>query len=184
MDERPSQYMANLEAAGPDAIQQIVTAPQPPRSPMGYKPIHYFFYGTLKDPRALAEVLGVEQAPVLRPAKVIGYSLTKWGDYKALVDGKPGEEVVGVAGEITSAEDEHKLAYYETSAYCLAPCRIFFVDDQEPSQLSGKTFMYAGDAVALREGRFDMQLWELQMGTRLPASWHESKRSEMGQEPT
>ncbi|KAK8135501.1 hypothetical protein PG984_003441 [Apiospora sp. TS-2023a] len=182
MDERPSQYMANLEAAGPEVIQQILTAPHPPRSPERYKPIHYFFYGTLKDPRVLAEVLGVEQAPALRAAKIIGYSLTNWGDYKALVDGRPGEEVVGVAGEISSAEDEHKLAYYETSAYRLAPVRIFFTDGQEPSQLSGKSFKYAGDAVALQEGRFDRELWELQMGTRLPANWHESKRSEQGQD--
>ena len=142
---------------------------------MGYKPIHYFFYGTLKDPRVLANILGVEQAPALRAAKIIGYSLANWGDYKALVDGRPGEEVVGVAGEITSAEDEHKLVYYETSAYCLASCRIFFIDGREPSQLSGKTFMYAGDAVALQEGRFDRRLWELQMGTRLPANWNESR---------
>lgn len=98
------------------------------------------------------------------------------------MDGETGEEVVGVAGEIASAEYEHKLAYYETSAYCLAPCCIFFTDKQEPSQLSGKTFMYAGDGVALQEGRFDRQLWELQMGTRLPANWHESKRSETEQD--
>lgn len=57
-------------------IQQILTAPHPPRTPTEYKSVHYFFYGTLKDPRMLAEVLGVEQAPVLRPAKIIGYSLT------------------------------------------------------------------------------------------------------------
>lgn len=31
--------------------------------------------------------------------------------------------------------------------------------------------MYAGDAEALREGRFDRTLWELQMGKKLPAKW-------------
>ncbi|KAK8002426.1 hypothetical protein PG989_002145 [Apiospora arundinis] len=177
LDERPSQYMANLEAAGPEAIRELLMAPQIPASPPQYKPIHYFFYGTLKDPRMLAEVLGVDEAPTLRPAKIIGYRLTNWGDYKALIDGKSGEEVLGVACEITTPEDEHKLAYYETNAYCLAPCLVDFTDGQEPVQVSANTFMYAGDEVALQEGRFDRKLWELQMGTRLPASWHEGKKT-------
>ncbi|KAK8017389.1 hypothetical protein PG993_013715 [Apiospora rasikravindrae] len=150
MDERPSQYLANLEAAGEDAIQQILTAPHSPPPPPQYEPIHYFSYGTLTNPGVLANVLGIEQAPLLRPAKIIGYSLTNWGDYKALIDGKPGEEVVGAACEITSADHEHKLAYYETSAYFLAPCLMDFTDGQEPAQVSGNTFMYAGDAVALQ----------------------------------
>ncbi|KAK8041449.1 poly(A) polymerase pla1 [Apiospora phragmitis] len=119
MAERPSHYMADLEAAGLEATQKILTAPHIPH------------------PRILAEVLGVENAPVLRPAKIIGYHLTNWGDYKALVDGEAWEEVVGFACEITSAEHEHKLAYYEISAYRLAPCLIDFTDGQEPAQVWG-----------------------------------------------
>lgn len=33
------------------------------------------------------------------------------------------------------------------------------------------TFKYAGDDKALKAGRFDRKLWELQMGTRLPDKW-------------
>ncbi|KAK8066892.1 hypothetical protein PG997_013639 [Apiospora hydei] len=178
MNEHPSQYLANLEVAGEEAIQQILTAPHSPHPPPPpqYEPIQYFFYGTLKNPRVLADVLGVDETPLLRPAKIIGYTLTNWGDYKALIDGAPGEEVLGVACEITSAEHEHKLAYYETNTYCLAPCFIDFADGKEPKQVSGNTFMYAGDAVALQEGRFDRKLWECQMGTRLPANWHSTSK--------
>ncbi|KAK7965889.1 poly polymerase [Apiospora aurea] len=165
MNERPSQYLANLEAAGEETIQEILRAPHSLPPPPQYEPIHYFFYGTLKNPRVLVDVLGTGQAPLLRPAKIIDYTLANWGDYKGLIDGSPGEEVLGLACEITSAEHEHKIAYYETNAYCLAPCLIDFADCKEPKQVSGNTFMYAGDAAALQEGRFDRKLWECQIGT-------------------
>ncbi|KAK6855675.1 hypothetical protein PG995_007826 [Apiospora arundinis] len=177
LDEHPSQYITNLEAAGPEAIQELLRVPHTPPPPPEYEPIHYFFYGTLKDPSMLASVLGVDEAPTLRPAKIIGYRLTNWGDYKALIDGKAGEEVLGMACEIATAEDEQKLAYYETNAYRLAPCLVDFTDGQEPVQVSANTFKYAGDEAALQAGRFDRKLWEMQMGTRLPANWHESKKS-------
>ncbi|KAF4446248.1 Poly polymerase [Fusarium austroafricanum] len=71
------------------------------------------------------------------------------------------------------------LAYYETGAYELAPCLIQFTDGQEPQQVLGKTFMYAGDAQELKDGRFGIKLWELQMGMRLPPNWgkNEAKSS-------
>ena len=63
----------------------------------------------------------------------------------------------------------------ETGAYTLKPCSIYFTDGpggrEDDGPTAGKTFMYAGDAVALKEGRFDRLLWELQMGTRLPPEW-------------
>ncbi|KAI0870427.1 hypothetical protein GGS24DRAFT_493026 [Hypoxylon argillaceum] len=74
----------------------------------------------------------------------------------------------GFAYQVQTTEHEFKLARYETNAYKLHPCRIRFTDDREPRELSGNTFMYAGDAAALQAGRFDRVLWELQMGTRLP----------------
>lgn len=33
----------------------------------------YFFYGTLSDPQMLSDVLGTNEKPLLRPAKIVGY---------------------------------------------------------------------------------------------------------------
>lgn len=134
-------------------------------------PPYYFFYGTLTRPEILKEVLGLEVAPDLRKAKVSGYSLANWGQYKALVDGEPADEVEGYAAKVESAEHELNLAYHETSAYELSSCQICFADGGELKELAGRTFIYAGDAEALKTGRFDKALWELQMGTKLPANW-------------
>ncbi|RYO94928.1 hypothetical protein DL766_001231 [Monosporascus sp. MC13-8B] len=111
----------------------------------------------------------------MRPAKIEGYSLTKWGDYKALIGGEPGEEVHGMAYEVCSPEHEFNLAYYETNAYDLAPCLRQFTDGAEPKKIIGRTFMYAGDTAALKEGRFDRKLWEFRMGSRLPENWHKRR---------
>ncbi|KAK4106895.1 hypothetical protein N658DRAFT_512617 [Parathielavia hyrcaniae] len=119
-----------------------------------YEPAYYFFYGTLMNIAILKGVLELDSDPVLRSAKVYGYEPTNWGQYKALVDSKPGTEVTGCAYMAQSIEEEYKLAYYETNA----------------------TFMYAGDAQALKERRFDRTLWEAQMGTRLPLKWHRGEQ--------
>jgi hypothetical protein len=147
--------------------------PKPPS--FVYEPVYYFFYGTLMKPRILKDVLGLEAEPALRAARVSGYELTNWGQYKALVEGAPGTEVTGGAYLVESADHEYKLAYYETNAYMLAPCKIYFTDgpeaEEDKSSTPGKTFLYAGDAAALKAGRFDRVLWEMQMGRRLPPGW-------------
>ncbi|KAI0006947.1 hypothetical protein F4779DRAFT_620117 [Xylariaceae sp. FL0662B] len=126
-------------------------------------------------PETLKHVLDIDQEPVLRPAKIVGYALSSWGQYPALIDGDTGTEVSGYAYEVQTPEHENKLAYYETNAYKLHPCQIDFSDEKEPRELYGKTFMYAGDAEALKNGRFDRRLWESQMGFRLPDSWKTSE---------
>ncbi|OJJ86505.1 gamma-glutamylcyclotransferase family protein [Aspergillus glaucus CBS 516.65] len=75
-------------------------------------PVYYFFYGTLKRNLDLPE----EEEPKLRPAKVIGYALAKWGDYPALIDGEQGQVVSGSAWLVKDEEQARKLAYYETGA--------------------------------------------------------------------
>ncbi|KAM0197910.1 hypothetical protein ACHAPI_004642 [Fusarium lateritium] len=55
----------------------------------------YFVYGTLMDPTMLADVLGAEEKPELRPAKVQGYSCKLWGQYPAMQEGPQGAEVNG-----------------------------------------------------------------------------------------
>ncbi|KAI1740914.1 hypothetical protein F4680DRAFT_418105 [Xylaria scruposa] len=181
--ERRSTYLASLEAAGPNFMDTAVYVPKPDEP---IKPSWYFFYGTLAKPEILKHILDLQEEPLLRPAKIIGYKLAYWGQYRALVDGEPGEEVLGFAYEVQTIEHEFKLARYETNAYKLHQCRIRFTDNREPMELSGNTFMYAGDAVALQAGRFDRVLWELQMGTRLPDKWKtptEEILRRMGVEP-
>jgi hypothetical protein len=114
--------------------------------------------------------LGLHSDPVLLPAKIFGYELANWGQYRTLVDGNPGAEIAGCAYLVQSAEDESRLVYYETNAYIVAPCKIHFLDgSQQP--VEGRTFKYAGNAEALKAGRFDRVLWERQMGQRLPSRW-------------
>ncbi|KAI1756375.1 hypothetical protein F4782DRAFT_550204 [Xylaria castorea] len=166
--KKPSTYLASLEAAGPNFMETAVYVPMLDEPT---KPVWYFFYGTLAKPEILKHILDLQEEPSLRPAKIIGYELSSWSQYRALVDGEPGAEVSGFAYEVQTIEHESKLARYETNAYKLHPCRIRFTDNKEPRELSGKTFMYAGEAAALQAGRFDRVLWELQMGTRLPGKW-------------
>jgi hypothetical protein len=128
--------------------------------------VYYFFYGTLMKPNILRGVLGLESDPTTRPATLYGYELANWGQYRTLLDSASDATVVGRAYLVQSVEAAHKLAYYETDAYTLAVCTIRF--DGEPGAVQARTFKYAGDARALREGRFDRALWERQMGQQLP----------------
>jgi hypothetical protein len=59
------------------------------------------------------------------------------------------------------------LSYYETTAYTVADCWIYFKDEEDPKEEGERVFMYAGDAQALLEQRFDRKLWSLQMGGML-----------------
>ncbi|KAI0470558.1 hypothetical protein GGR56DRAFT_133916 [Xylariaceae sp. FL0804] len=172
LDKGPPVYLAQLEAAGPDMWEKILARP-PVKTE--YRPMVYFFYGTLAQPSTLQRILSLGEPPTIRPAKVVGYALTRWGDYPALVDGETGQEVTGVAYEVGSPEHELRLAQYETNAYEPVPCRVYFTDGEQPSAVSGLTFMYAGDAAALRAGRFDRRLWEASMGTRLPEAWRRKR---------
>ena len=131
--------------------------------PKTFQKTLYFFYGTLKEPATLSRILERDiPASALQPAYVMGYCLEMWGQYKALVNGPTGKIVAGMAYEVESEEDAEELAVYETSAYEVAPCNIYLpskVPGGEPKKVEGDTFRYAGDAQALREGRWDRKLW-------------------------
>lgn len=149
----------------------ILRRKEAPLAQEPYRPIYYFFYGTLTQPKVLSHILDLHEEPVLRPAKITGYELASWGQYPALVDGGTGQEVTGHAYPVQSTEDELKLARYETDAYEAVPCWIRFADGRDPASELGLTFKYAGDDESLKAGRFDRKLWELRMGTRLPDRW-------------
>lgn len=153
LESAPSDYLTNLEGAAHDL---------PPEYP-----VHYFLYGTLKAPTTLQRILDLPEEPKLRNAQILGYALAKWGDYPALINGETGQVVEGQVYLVQTEEQAKKLAYYETNAYKVSACRVFFTDNGSPAAVSGRTFMYAGDEKALLEQRFDRKLWALRIGGKL-----------------
>ncbi|PYH30159.1 gamma-glutamylcyclotransferase family protein [Aspergillus neoniger CBS 115656] len=144
-----------------------LTRDNKPLHPPPTFPIYYFFYGTLTSPAQVARILDLPEEPRLRKAEVTGYAIAKWGDYPALIKGNEGQVVSGSAYLVKSEEEAQKLARYETNAYEVVDCLIFFKDGEQPDEASGKVFVYAGDAQALVERRFDRVLWGRQMGEGL-----------------
>ena len=165
-----SPFLSKLESAPPNYLQKIPTLDQKKEKPPIFNPIFYFFYGTLSNPAQLSHILDLPDPPQFRPAQIVGYSLASWGQYPTLVDGPSGNLVHGVAYEVQTEDHVAKLEHYETKAYEPAPCIIRFTDDGNniTARIAGRTFKYAGDPVALREGRFDRKLWARQMGSELP----------------
>ncbi|EAQ88726.1 predicted protein [Chaetomium globosum CBS 148.51] len=162
-------------AAVPNQPTIQAAPPSDGPNPPPFQPTYYFFYGTLTKPHILQGVLGLDSAPTpLHPAQIHHHELTAWGNYRMLIDSSNPEAVVdGYAYHVQFAEEAHKLGYYEPNAYVLTDCTIHFTDPSQgssssPPVVEGKTFKYAGDAAALREGRFDRVLWERQMGRPWP----------------
>ncbi|KAK8036770.1 hypothetical protein PG994_015267 [Apiospora phragmitis] len=166
--ERPSVYLASLEALGPNVVENALYIPPFDNRP---EPMWYFFYGTLTKPEILQHVIDADETPAYRPAKIIGYELASWGQYPALIDNLEGNKVAGFAFQVPTREQEEKLARYETDAYRIHCCKIEFTDGQDPVEVYGNTFMYAGDAEALKAGRFDRRLWQIRTGQVLPEGW-------------
>ncbi|RAL02571.1 gamma-glutamylcyclotransferase family protein [Aspergillus ibericus CBS 121593] len=152
-----------LQSATPD---YLVQRDEPVDFPPAF-PVYHFFYGTLTAPAQVQRILDLPEEPQLRQAEVFGYAIAKWGDYPALINGKQGQTVMGAAYLVKSEEEAQKLSYYETNAYEVADCWIYFKDEKEPKETGGKVFMYAGDAQALLEQRFDRKLWSRQMERKL-----------------
>lgn len=163
-NEGLTPYEVKLRSAPPDYLTNFEgdLCELPPEYP-----VYYFFYGTLTAPATLQRIIDLPEEPKMRKAKLIGYALAKWGDYPALIDGESGQEIPGYAYIVQTEEEAEKLAYYETNAYEEAHCLIYFVDNEEPAEAPGKTFVYAGDANALLEQRFDRKLWLHQMTGKL-----------------
>lgn len=130
-----------------------------------FKKRYCFLYGTSKDSARLAEVLQHktdDQPPKLRPAKLVGYHIKLWGQYPALLDGPPGNEVFGAAYEIQSPMEVVWLRAYETRKYAHRPCLIQLLDDAEEGdkEVKGNTFMWNGQPDELTEGEFSLEEWK------------------------
>jgi gamma-glutamylcyclotransferase (GGCT)/AIG2-like uncharacterized protein YtfP len=146
------------QAPKPPALRDLF---EPPAGP-------YFVYGTLMDPKMLVDVLGLEEEPTLRPAKIEGYSRKLWGQYPAMQDGPMGAEVHGTVFQVQTTAQGRRLAEYETNSYKAKPCLIQYTDGAEPAEDYGYVFMFVGNPRDLEEGEFDLETWLKRMG-RQPA---------------
>ncbi|KAG9496292.1 hypothetical protein J7337_012878 [Fusarium musae] len=130
---------------------------EPPTGP-------YFVYGTLMDPKMLADVLRLEEKPKLRSAKIVGYSKKLWGQYPALQNGPQDAEVSGAVYHVQSAAHAKRLAEYETNSYRAKPCLIQYTYGKKPAEEFGHVFMFVGNPRDLQEGEFDLKRWLKRVG--------------------
>lgn len=166
----PTVYLDSLASAGPNFFNK---PPFPTPPPLDVGPQWYFFYGTLTDPQPYGVFSTSHKTPSsARPPPTDTASRCGASARPSWTGRQAGQTVQGFAFLVQSAEDEVKLARDETSAYEVRHCKMYFEDGEEPSTLRGYTFKYAGDAEALKEGRFDRKLWQRTSGVALPDTWH------------
>ncbi|RGP71731.1 hypothetical protein FLONG3_7035 [Fusarium longipes] len=160
---RESPFALKVGSAPKDWFYQPAKPPalvdlfEPPIGP-------YFVYGTLMDPGMLADVLGLEHQPELRPAKIEGYSCKLWGQYPAMQDGSRGVQVSGKVYRVESVAHAKRLAEYETNSYEAKPCLIQYTDGKHPVQDYGHVFMFVGNTHDIQDGEFNLETWLKRMG--------------------
>ncbi|OJJ44872.1 hypothetical protein ASPZODRAFT_134274 [Penicilliopsis zonata CBS 506.65] len=158
-----SPFVLKLRNAPPELYHRSLNTPplvdpfDPPVGP-------YFFYGTLMDPKLLADILDLAHEPKLRPAKVVGHSCKLWGQYPAMVDGPQEGTVEGAVYNVQTVKAGEKLAAYETNNYTFKACLIEYTDGQKPADDLGHAFLFAGNPHDLTEGTFDLKTWLRRMG--------------------
>ncbi|EGX88970.1 poly(A) polymerase pla1, putative [Cordyceps militaris CM01] len=162
-DTRISKLVLKMRSAPPGWAYQ---SPNPPRFIDYSEPRTgpYFFYGTLMDPKMLAEILQLNHEPILRPAQIVGYACKLWGQYPAIVDGEMDATIDGAAYDVESVEHARRLAAYETSNYQAKPCKIIHTDGKQPETQHGRVFMFAGNPSDLEAGEFDLSVWLKRVG--------------------
>jgi gamma-glutamylcyclotransferase (GGCT)/AIG2-like uncharacterized protein YtfP len=116
------------------------------------------------DPQMLADVLGLDQVPELRPAKVVGYSCKLWGQYPALQDGPQDAEVRGAVYHVQSVAHGKRLAEYEINSYKAMPCLIRYTDGKSPVENDGHAFLFVGNPRDLEGGDFALLKWRERVG--------------------
>lgn len=144
----------------PDWFHNLSRSPPSTDPPTG----PYFFYGTLMDPKMLMEILKLENPPILRPAKIIGYECKLWGQYPAIIDGQVNNVVHGAAYDVQTVDHAKRLAIYETRNYETKPCLIIYTDGLEPMETYGNVFTYAGRGSDLVDGKFNLDVWLRRVG--------------------
>jgi hypothetical protein len=121
------------------------TPPPPPR------PAWYFFYGPLRDPALLHELLGLIGPPILTPARVWGFTTKYFGVYPAAVEGTATDWVGGMAWYVPRIEMAEWLRKYEEEMYVDRGVDIEF-EGGEKGVISGRMFVWKGGAGQLCNG--------------------------------
>jgi hypothetical protein len=121
------------------------STPPPPR------PSWYFFYGPLRDPALLHELLGLGAPPPLTPARVWGYTAKYFGVYPAAVDSDMTECITGTAWYVPRVEMAEWLRKYEEEMYVDRGVEIEF-EGGEKGFVRGRMFVWKGGAGQLCDG--------------------------------
>ena len=89
-------------------------------------PVWYFFYGTLANEAILSRLLNLSGPLDLREAMVRGGKVKTLGRYNAMVDSSASDIVHGKAYLVEDQSEEDALLCYETCAYDVVRCQIWF----------------------------------------------------------
>ena len=167
-DPPPPPPPVNLSSKTAPAVLKLRTfspnvyfPPQTPRSEIsGPAPTgHYFFYGSLQDPGLLADILGLESCPQLRPAYLKGFKCSLWGFYPALLNGNQDDVVKGTVYMVQSVNHAERLAHYEGPSYQAIPCEMQYTDCEPHAPLQAHAFLFLGNSRDLSDGSFDLASW-------------------------
>lgn len=120
---------------------------------------HYFFYGSLMDPKLLRRVLQLDERPELTPARVVGYKIKMWGPYPALLGSDEADIVHGMLYDVEDSTGRDRLQLYETNCYRIEMCKFHTEDNKS---LGGVAFVWDGDGQELKDGTFDLKDWQQQ----------------------
>lgn len=121
----------------------------------------YFFYGTLMDPATLQRVTGLQAAPRMRPAHVVGYTTKLWGPFPVLLHGRRDDVVRGMACEIEGSGPKRRLEEYEGKDYDEWELDLRLdKPDGTWDVVSGVTFKWTGPRDELEEGTFSLSKWQ------------------------
>ena len=124
----------------------------------------YFFYGTLRDPATLAEVIIGSQGelPKLHPARIDGYETMLWGSRAALVKGVSDVSVRGSAFKIETTTQARRLQGYATDAFKVESCKLRLEDGEgQDSVVDGQTLVWDGPQDELKQGQFDLREFQM-----------------------
>ncbi|KAH8780900.1 hypothetical protein F5883DRAFT_539006 [Diaporthe sp. PMI_573] len=121
----------------------------------------YFFYGTLMDPATLQRVIGLDAAPRMRPAHVVGYITKLWGPFPVLLHGRRDDVVRGMACEIEGAGPKRRLEDYEGKDYDEWDLELRLdKPDGAWEGAPGVTFKWVGPRDELEDGTFSLSKWQ------------------------
>jgi hypothetical protein len=114
-----------------------------------WKPRYYFFYGFLTKPGSIARSFGLADPPVVYRAFLRGYSVARWGQWKALLNGPADNVADGVAYKIEHEWQESKLILEESKEYVPGSCIIHILTGDGWFEIEGRTFKYYGSETYL-----------------------------------